>query len=141
MNKICNIVNQLKLIKLNLAIVLLILGIGTVQGIESEEIIFDDIGLRDGITSDIHLKVFTNEKKLEGETIFAIAGWSHTANSWEPFAKALFDDNKNNIYKVIAIDMPGQGDSTIYPTNAFETLTLYDYVNVNLITLDLLKRD
>jgi len=112
--------------------------------IESDyDISLKDIELHDGVTADIHLKVFVNEiNPSSGEIIFAVPGAMHTANTYKPFAEALFNDESGRkVSMVIAIDMPGHGKSTVFPANEFGNLTYDDYVQATYVSLERLNND
>lgn len=110
--------------------------------IESDcDISLKDIELHDGVTADIHLKVFVNEMNpSSGEIIFAVPGGMHTANTYKPFAEALFNDESGRkVSMVIAIDMPGHGKSTVFPANEFGNLTYDDNVRATYVSLERLN--
>lgn len=100
-----------------------------------DDITLDDVELHDGVTSDIHLKVFKNEENPDGEIIFAVHGWTHTANTWKSFTKDLFNFYPKVGY-VIAIDMPGHGESTVSPSWQFGFLNQDDYVRAIRASLE-----
>ena len=119
-----------------------------VYGFASEDrdffVTFPDIELRPGVTCDIQLKVFVNENKsLFGETIFAVHGYTHTANTWKPFAEALFDKKliRRDISRIVAIDMPGRGGSGLPNNLTFSELDLRDYVKATKNVMERLRRD
>lgn len=94
------------------------------------DITLNGIQLSNAVTSDIHLRVFVNENvpsSSPDKKIFAIAGWTSTANTWGPLAEELFQ-YKQDVTQIIAIDLPGQGESTVSPSQKFGELSLNDYV-------------
>ncbi len=96
------------------------------------------------VDCNIHLKVFVNENNpYRGTTILAVPGYCHTANTWGPFIDTLFMDKSISckVSRVIAIDMPGHGQSTLSPTASFGNLTLDDYVIAILTSLKRLDKD
>ncbi len=103
---------------------------------------FQNISLRDGVTATIHCKVFVNNTRLKhGITIVSIPGASHTAATWENFAKAVFQYPwiGKLVRNFIAIDMPAHGLSSLPNGMIFGDLDLDDYVNCVIGTLDKLK--
>lgn len=101
-----------------------------------------NVEFRPGVTSDIYLKVFVNEKRpILGRTVFAIAGFAHTAETWKPFAEAVFekDDRLFPVSKIVAIDFPGQGGSSIPEGMIFGEMVLADYVQVCIKSLSRLN--
>jgi pimeloyl-ACP methyl ester carboxylesterase len=76
-----------------------------------------------------------------GKTVLAIPGWTHTAETWEPFAEELFKCKECGISRVIAIDLPGHGKSSISPATAFGFLTFDNYVTAVIEVIDKLKTE
>ena len=100
-----------------------------------------------GVESDIHLKVFVNEGIDYGtKTVFVIPGWTHTAETWAPFAEEVFQVSNDygcfyNTKYVVAIDLPGHGKSTISPESAFSMLSFNDYTIAVISAIERLKAD
>jgi len=108
------------------------------------DLFFDKVKLRPGVKCDIHVKVFVNEQNpLLGETVFAVSGWCHSAETWDQYAEALFTDphTRAKISQVVAINQPGHGQSTLPTGISFGELLLDDYVTAILATLDDLQGD
>jgi pimeloyl-ACP methyl ester carboxylesterase len=106
------------------------------------DLLVDQVELLPGVTSDIHVRVFVNDERPRfGKTVFAIAGWTHTAATWDQYAEALFIHPYRGVRtsRVVAINLPGHGLSTL-PTNMpFGYLLLDDYVTAILGALDGLR--
>lgn len=104
-----------------------------------EEIVLEDVELQDGVTADIHVTVFVNEKtpcRSPNRTALVVHGYAHSAATWEGFADALFDAVHPSFCRVAAIDLPGAG-LTPPPTGIdFSKLSLQDYVTALLAALD-----
>lgn len=101
------------------------------------------VELREGVTSNITLRVFVNEKKpSSGKTIFIVPGWTQTANTWGPFAEAIFNDTQHGpkVSRVVVIDMPGHGNSALPDNLVFGDLTLDDYAQATLVSLERLRK-
>jgi pimeloyl-ACP methyl ester carboxylesterase len=108
------------------------------------DLFFDQVELRPGVTSDIHVKVFANDKRPRfGKTVFAIPGWCHSAATWDQYVEALFAHpfKGPTTSRVVAINLPGHGESTLSPETSFGELLLDDYVTAILATLDCLQDD
>lgn len=130
----------------------LVLSVSVVPGQTADNLDFDlfieDVELRPGVTVDIHLSVFVNEENpCRKRTSFAIPGLVHTAATWEPFVKALFEgvseeDDDDAVCRVVAVDLPGHGESSL-PTGdlLFGDLLLDDYVTALITTLERLRAD
>jgi len=103
------------------------------------DLFFDKVKLRPGLKCDIHVKVFVNEEDpLAGETVFAVTGWGHSAATWDQYAEALFTDphTRAEISQVVAVDLPGHGQSSLPTGIPFGELLLDDYVAAIVATLD-----
>lgn len=112
-----------------------------VNAMTDEDITFYDVGLRPGVTADIHVTVFTNDNQpCFGKTVFAVHGMTHTAATWQPLAEALFErsDIVVDVCRVVAIDLPGHGESGLPAGMLFGDLALEDYVLAIINTLALL---
>jgi len=99
------------------------------------------ISLRPGVTTTIHATVYVNDQPCWGGTVLAIHGFAHTGETWGPFADALFADNLTRYFtcRVVAIDLPGHGRSTLPSGVAYGDLSLDDYVTGALGSLDALR--
>jgi pimeloyl-ACP methyl ester carboxylesterase len=99
-----------------------------------------------GGTAPVNVTVYENSSARPGAAnILAIHGFTETAAMWEPLAEALFSRpvTKHLVKRVIALDLPGHGNSPI-PTLAaglFGDLTLYDNVGVVIQAIDFLRAE
>ncbi len=101
------------------------------------------VGLRGGVTqvcADVHENANASEL---GTTIFAVHGLSETAAAWGPLVDSLFADPDLGVLvrRVIAIDLPGHGDSPFplgLPGGLFGELVIEDNVSVILQSLSIL---
>jgi pimeloyl-ACP methyl ester carboxylesterase len=103
------------------------------------EIVIEDVELRPGVTSDIALQVFVNQDHpCNGRTVLAVPGFAHTAATFEPLADAMFAGGAPGQVpcRVVAIDLPGHGDSPVPSGLPFGFLTLDDYVTAVLGALE-----
>jgi pimeloyl-ACP methyl ester carboxylesterase len=110
--------------------------------VEDYDLFLDQVELRPGVTSDIHVKVFVNDEQPRfGKTVFAIPGWNCTAEIWDQYAEALFTHPFKGVKtsRVVAIDLPGHGQSTPPTGIYFGQLLLDDYVTAILAALDGLR--
>lgn len=107
----------------------------------TENIIVKDVELRPNVEVDIHVRVFVNGQSRCRRTIFAVHDFAHTAETWKPFADALFNDNSSGpvVCRVAAINLPGRGDSTLPSGIQYGQLTLDDHVTAIIATLDGLR--
>lgn len=84
------------------------------------------------LISDINVKIFENgEHSCNGKNLVAVHGFTNTGNTWKPFAESLFADNPagKKVCKILAVDLPGRGGSTVPENTAFGYLTLENHVN------------
>lgn len=98
-----------------------------------------------GGSSQVCADVYQNPAAPFGATILAIHGFTETARVFEPLARALFADSslKFSVKSVIALDLPGHGDSEApigLPDALFGELTLHDNVSVVIQAIDALRR-
>jgi pimeloyl-ACP methyl ester carboxylesterase len=93
----------------------------------------------------IHASVFTNSAAPNGITVLAVHGFTETGFTYGPLAGALFADSrlKNRVRRVVAIDMPGHGESSIpagLPSGKkFGDLTIEDNISVLIQSIDALR--
>jgi pimeloyl-ACP methyl ester carboxylesterase len=97
-----------------------------------------------GDSTEVCADVYQNSAAPFGATILAIHGFTETARVFEPLAEALFADNvlKFAVKRVIALDLPGHGDSEApigLPNALFGNLTLHDNVSVIIQAIDALR--
>lgn len=99
------------------------------------------VSLRPGVTSDIHATVYVNPHFCWGGTVLAIHGFAHTGATWEPFADAMFTDplTRHGACRIVAVDLPGHGRSSLPTGIAYGDLAVDDYVTGALGSLDALK--
>ena len=111
-------------------------------------IVIEDLEFEPGVTIDININVYVNENATnwaDHGKIFAIEGMSHTANCWQPFAEALFEneDPSMEINEFYAIDMPGKGQSGLPEGNGFlfEDLYIEQYISILRGVLEYLNNE
>jgi pimeloyl-ACP methyl ester carboxylesterase len=105
----------------------------------SSDITLPAVALRPGVTADLHVRLFTNgDHACHGRVALAVHGMLHTANTWDRFAEALFEDNPagRKMCRIFALNMPGHGGSGLPDGISFGELTIEDYVTALLGTLD-----
>ena len=120
-------------------------SIGTTESaLDATDVTFD-VAIRGTGTSTIHGHIYTNPAKCNGVNVLAVHGLSGTGFYFGPLAQTIFADSGlgRAIKRIIAIDMPGHGDST-YPTNLpdgllFGDLTIDDNVSVVVQSIDALR--
>ncbi|MGE5358090.1 MAG: alpha/beta hydrolase [Bacteroidales bacterium] len=108
----------------------------------SYDLMLRGIEIRPEVTLDLHAAVFVDESHAcEGNVALAIHGIMHTAATWERMVAALFDDNPagRKICRVVALDMPGRGGSTVPANLWFGVVTAEDYATAILGALDQLR--
>jgi pimeloyl-ACP methyl ester carboxylesterase len=104
------------------------------------------VKLRKTGSATIHASVYSNPRSFSRTTVLAVHGLSETGFTFEPLAKAMFADRFLGaaVRRVVAIDMPGHGDSTFpaeLPNGArFGDLLIEDNVDVVLQSIDALRR-
>lgn len=109
---------------------------------QSSEVCFD-VQLRGGST-EICADVHDNPRAPLGTTVLAVHGFTGTAATWQPLVNAMFNDSilRRSVGRVIAIDLPGHGDSSLpfgLPGGLFGDLLIQDYVGVLLQAIDILR--
>ncbi len=119
--------------------------IGTTESALATTDVTFDVALRGTGTSTIHGHIFTNPAKCSGVNVLAVHGLSGTGVYFTPLAQAIFADSglSSAVKRIVAIDMPGHGDST-YPSNlpdglTFGDLTIDDNVSVVIQSIDALR--
>ncbi len=127
-----------------LAVILLAMAVYAAPPPKSDtDLMLNGVPLREGVTSNIHIKVFVNEAHpCNDNSIITIHGMAHTAAAWGPFAEALFADNPSGrkVCRVFAVDLPGHGKSSIPNNLVYGNVTLEDYVQVIFGVLDRLNK-
>ncbi len=111
----------------------------------TEEVCFD-VALRGGET-EICVDVYENPRASRfGTTVLTVHGLTETAAAWGPLTEAIFVDRRlgRRVRRVIAIDLPGHGDSPIpvgLPGGVlFGDLTIDDNVSVLIQSIRTLRR-
>lgn len=127
-----------------LATCLLAIGAASPAAAATGEVCFD-VDLRGGktkICADVHVNP---RAPRVGTTILTVHGLTETAAAWGPLTQAIFADRqlRNRVRRVIAIDLPGHGDS---PRPAglpggvlFGDLTIDDNVSVLIQSIRTLR--
>jgi pimeloyl-ACP methyl ester carboxylesterase len=102
------------------------------------------VTIRETGSVTIHATVYENPRSRIGINVLAIHGLSETGNCYGPLAQAIFAEKYHlDVKRVIAIDLPGHGDSS-YPTNLpgglkFGELTIEDNVAVVIQSIEALR--
>jgi pimeloyl-ACP methyl ester carboxylesterase len=116
----------------------------TESALDATDVSFN-VAIRGTGTSTIHGHIFTNPAKCSGATVLAVHGLVGTGLYFGPLAEAIFADSSLSraVKRIIAIDMPGHGDST-FPSNLpngllFGDLTIDDNVSVVIQSIDALR--
>lgn len=111
----------------------------------SDDVVFD-VSLRGTGTSTIHAHVFDNPSQRGVVNVLAVHGLVNTGFVYGPLAQAIFSDALLGgvVRRVLAIDLPGHGDST-FPENLpdgakFGDLLIEDNAGVVLQSIDALRR-
>ena len=111
----------------------------------SHDVVFE-VSLRGTGTSTIHAHVFDNPTGRGLVSVLAVHGLVNTGFVYEPLAQAIFADAALGrvVRRVLAIDLPGHGDST-FPQNLpdgakFGDLLIEDNAGVVLQSIDALRR-
>lgn len=100
------------------------------------------VALRPGVTADLHLTIYHDpQHPCLGRTLFAVHGMWHTAATWQPLAAALLDGTHpwQGPCRVVALDMPGHGLSSLPSGILFGEMTLEDYMAALMASLDTLE--
>jgi pimeloyl-ACP methyl ester carboxylesterase len=116
------------------------------QGEAKTQDVTFQVKLRETGSATIHASVYSNPRSFSRTTVLAVHGLSETGFTFEPLARAIFADRFLGaaVRRVVAIDMPGHGDST-YPAGLpngarFGDLLIEDNVSVVLQSIDALRR-
>lgn len=92
-------------------------------------VVLPQVALREGVTVDLSLTVFTNPERCQERTVFAVHGMLHTAAAWGPLAALLLAQPPGLApCRILALDLPGHGRSSLPSGTLFGELTLDDYV-------------
>lgn len=104
-----------------------------------------DVTVRGSGKATIHASVYVNDNARGLTTLLAVHGLSETGFTFAPLAQTMFGDRQigRSIRRLVAIDLPGHGDST-FPTGLpagvnFGELTIEDNVSVVLQSIDALR--
>jgi pimeloyl-ACP methyl ester carboxylesterase len=97
-----------------------------------------------GGTGSIHANIYTNPANSGATTILAVHGLTGTGENFGPLSAAIFADSilGRAVKRVIAIDMPGHGESsspTLPSPARFTDLTIEDNVSVVIQSIDALR--
>jgi pimeloyl-ACP methyl ester carboxylesterase len=122
----------------------LAVGPASLAAAASAEVCFN-VDLRGGTTkicADVHVN---SRAPRSGTTILTVHGLTETAAAWGPLTEAIFADRqlRNRVRRVIAIDLPGHGDSPApvgLPGGVrFGDLTIDDNVSVLIQSIRTLR--
>jgi pimeloyl-ACP methyl ester carboxylesterase len=97
-----------------------------------------------GVSTTLHADVYTNSRPDHGQlTILAVHGLTETGSMWAPLATAIFADSNltNRVARVIAIDLPGHGQSvppTLPSPLKFGDLLIEDNASIVIQAIDAL---
>jgi pimeloyl-ACP methyl ester carboxylesterase len=115
----------------------------TAAALQASGITFD-VTLRDTGSATLHASVQVNPRGRSGANVLVLHGFQETGFAFRPLAQAIFQDRVlgRTVKRVIALDLPGHGDSA-FPTNLpngvrFGDLTLDDNVSMVLQVIDAL---
>lgn len=94
------------------------------------------VPIRSGVTADIHVRLYrSDDPGCVGRTVLAVHGVTHSATSWEPFARRVLalGLGGQTVCTLAAFDLPGHGASGL-PVGGprFGNLRLADDVAVLL---------
>jgi pimeloyl-ACP methyl ester carboxylesterase len=119
-------------------------GVGAVEAALTKQDVTFDVTVRGTGKVTLHASVYVNDKALGQTNLLAVHGLSETGFTFAPLAQAIFDDRTvgRTVHRLVAIDLPGHGDST-FPTGLptgvhFGDLTIDDNVDVVLQAIDAL---
>jgi pimeloyl-ACP methyl ester carboxylesterase len=125
-------------------VLVLVLASGLLaNAVSAQQTISFDAAVSGGI-APVSVTVYENPSaSSRGANVLAVHGFTETAAMWEPLANELFSRPGTDrvIRRVIALDLPGHGQSPI-PTLAaglFGNLSIYDNVGVVIQTIDFLR--
>ena len=103
-----------------------------------------NVALRGTGRAVVRARVYTNPRDRGGTTVLAVPGFSETGFTFGPLSKAIFADTTlaRIVKRVVAIDLPGHGDSG-FPTGLpngvrFGDLTIDDNVDGIVQAIDVL---
>jgi len=106
-----------------------------VEALRTAEFSFD-VKLRETGSSTISAVEYTDRRRPRGQTLLAIPGLIETGPTYEPLARAVFEDRqlRRQVGRIIAISLPGRGESP-FPTGLpagtqFGTLLIDDNASV-----------
>jgi pimeloyl-ACP methyl ester carboxylesterase len=102
------------------------------DGSLDHSLLLEDVSIRAGVTADISVTVFVNERSPRclhrGRSLLALSGIGFTAASWGPTAEAVFArrHRRSSYCRFYAIDPPGHGNSGLPQGMPFGDMTLSD---------------
>jgi pimeloyl-ACP methyl ester carboxylesterase len=109
-------------------------------------LLLENVQVRSGVTADIKVTVFVNERSplclVMGRTLLTLHGIGFTAASWEPMADAVFAEDRGiaTYCRMYAIDLPGHGQSGLPEGMLFGDMTLTDLLTTYRNTWERLTR-
>jgi pimeloyl-ACP methyl ester carboxylesterase len=123
---------------------------GEPVGVEQADLASSDLDfpvtLQGTGSATIHASVYANPALRVGATILAVHGLVETGFDYGPLAQAIFKEPRlgREVLRVVAIDLPGHGDSSL-PAGLpggrkFGDLTIDDNVSVVLQSIEALRR-
>lgn len=131
-----------------LAVTLLTLAQATIAHaappVPEADLFLPEIELRPGVTAEIHLRVHQKPGvPCKAGTVLAIHGANSTARSLEPLALELVSRPPGGkpVCRVLAMDLPGHGQSSLPSGALFGELTIEDYAGAVTQVLDRLDDD
>lgn len=110
----------------------------------SERSLAFEVNLRGDVPVKIHARIWDGGSIL-GQTVLAVHGLSETGAVYGPLATTLLEDRalRRRVRRVIAIDMPGHGESGVPPEASgvkFGDLQIEDNVTVVIESIRALRR-
>ncbi len=124
-----------------LALIALSPGAAAFAG-EPQDLTLEGIAIRPDVSADIHVRVYENTSApCSSGTVFAIHGANSTAATMGPLAEAIADRpiRGRPVCRVVAMDLPGHGSSSL-PTGAlFGELSIDDYAAAVIATIEALR--
>ena len=128
----------------HMMLALLLLGTALVSTAAADSVFCFDADMLGG-SSTVCANVYDNPNGGHfGRTVFAVHGFTEAAASWEPLAGAMFEDRflKRSVKRVIAIDLPGRGNSPMpegLPGGVYGNLYEEDYIDIVVQALEALR--
>lgn len=103
---------------------------GEAQPLVEERLVISNVAIREGVHSDVVVTSYSRAATTCRCSAVAVPGLLHSVASWRPLAESLLSGRERKLCRVYAIDLPGQGESSLPKGIRYGELSLDDLVSV-----------